>query len=85
MTRRVALFKQTIKHPVTFGSNVPEWPVFSTLKLINKIMNTRKIFLTHATISWELGLDGLSRFITPYFKYSYIGLFNGVELTGIGV
>ncbi len=49
-TNLVALFKHTIKHPVTFGSKVPEWPVFSTLN----------IFLIQATTSWLDGLDGLS-------------------------
>ena len=27
------LSKQTIRQPVTFGSRVPEWPVFSTLRI----------------------------------------------------
>jgi hypothetical protein len=46
---------QTIRHPVTLGSRVPLWPVFST----------RSIRLSHATTSCEEGLDGLSRLITP--------------------
>ena len=46
---------QTIRHPVTLGSSVPLWPVFSTLN----------IRLSHATTSCEEGFDGLSRFITP--------------------
>ena len=64
LTKRVALFKHTIKHPVTLGSNVPLWPVFSTFN----------IFFTHATISWLDGFAGLSKLITPYFKCSDIGL-----------
>ena len=75
MTNLVALFKQIIRHPVVFGSKVPEWPVFSTLR----------IFLIHATISWDEGLAGLSKLITPYFKYSAKGLFKGVVELGIGV
>ncbi len=35
---------------MTFGSKVPEWPVFST----------SKIFLIQATTSWEEGFEGLS-------------------------
>jgi hypothetical protein len=66
---------QIIRHPVVFGSNVPEWPVFSTLK----------IFLIHATISWDDGLAGLSKLITPYLRCSASGLLRGVVLTGIGV
>jgi len=46
---------QTIRHPVTLGSRVPLWPVFSL----------RRIRLSHATTSCEEGLDGLSRLITP--------------------
>ena len=67
--------RQTIKHPVTLGSNVPEWPVLSTFR----------IFLTQATISWEDGFAGLSRLMTPYFKYSTNGLFKGDVDDGIGV
>lgn len=69
------LSKQTIRHPVTLGSKVPEWPVFSTLRIL----------LIQATTSWELGLDGLSRLMHPYFKYSFKGLLSGVEPAGIGV
>ena len=71
----VALFKQTIKHPVTFGSKVPECPVLS-------IFNN---FLIQATISCEDGLAGLSKLITPYFIYSLIGLLWGENPEGIGV
>lgn len=39
----------------TLGSRVPEWPVFST----------RRILLIHATTSCDEGLEGLSRLITP--------------------
>lgn len=60
----VALFKHTIKQPVTLGSSVPEWPVFSTLRIL----------LTHATTSWEEGFEGLSRLIKEYFKCSSKGL-----------
>jgi hypothetical protein len=69
------LSKHTNRHPVTLGSRVPEWPVFST----------PNIFLIHATTSWELGLDGLSRLIIPYFRYYLNGRFSGVEPAGIGV
>jgi len=71
----VALFKQTIKHPVTFGSKVPLWPVFSTFK----------IFLIQETTSWEDGLAGLSTLETPYFNNSSKGLLRGVDPLGIGV
>jgi len=74
-TNLVALLMHTIKHPVTLGSRVPECPVFSTLN----------IFLIQATTSWEDGLEGLSRLITPYLRYSVRGLDNGVVLYGIGV
>ena len=63
----MALSIQTIKQPLTLGSKVPECPVFSTLKIL----------LIQATTSWEDGLTGLSKFINPYFKYSYKGLFWG--------
>ncbi|KAH3665433.1 hypothetical protein OGAPHI_003617 [Ogataea philodendri] len=46
---------QTIKQPVTFGSRVPECPVFSVLKIL----------FTQATTSCEEGFDGLSKLITP--------------------
>lgn len=71
----MALFKHTIKQPVTLGSKVPECPVFSTLS----------IFLIHATTSWEDGLAGLSRFTTPYLRYSYKGRLSGVEPAETGV
>ena len=32
-TRRVARSMHTIRHPVTLGSSVPLWPVFSTLRI----------------------------------------------------
>jgi hypothetical protein len=54
---------------------VPECPVFSIFR----------IFFIQATISWDDGLLGLSRFIIPYFKYSSRGLFNGVEPEPTGV
>lgn len=53
---------QTTRTPVTRGSKVPECPVFST----------RKIRLIHATTSWELGRDGLSRHITPELKNQHL-------------
>ena len=56
LTKRVDLSIVTNKLPDTLGSNVPECPVFATLK----------IFLTHVTTSWDDGLGGLSKFITPY-------------------
>ena len=34
LTRRVALSMHTIRHPVTCGSSVPLWPVFSTRKIL---------------------------------------------------
>jgi hypothetical protein len=52
---------QTIRHPVTLGSRVPLWPVFST----------RRIRLSHATTSCEEGLDGLSRLITPDLQVNH--------------
>ena len=55
-TSRVARSMHTIRQPVTFGSSVPEWPVFSTRRM-------RRI---QATTSCEDGLAGLSRLITPY-------------------
>lgn len=56
LTSLVARSTHTIKQPVTLGSKVPEWPVFSTLRIL----------LIHATTSCEDGLAGLSRLITPY-------------------
>jgi hypothetical protein len=50
-------------------------PVFSTLS----------IFLTQATTSWELGLEGLSKLMTPYLTWSSIGLANGEFPHGMGV
>ena len=64
-----------IRHPVTFGSRVPEWPVFSTLR----------IFLIHATTSCEEGLEGLSKLMTPYFLSTSIGLLVGEYPHGSGV
>jgi len=54
-TNLVARSMQTIRHPVTFGSSVPLWPVLST----------RRIRLSQATTSCEDGLEGLSKLITP--------------------
>lgn len=54
-TSRVARSMQTIRHPVTLGSNVPLCPVFSTRRM-------RRI---QATTSWEEGLEGLSRLMKP--------------------
>ena len=71
----MALFIHTIKHPVTFGSRVPECPVFSTFKM----------FLIQATTSCDEGFAGLSRFIIPYLRYSSKGLFKGEAPAGIGV
>ena len=51
-----------MRTPVTMGSKVPEWPVFST----------RRIRLIQATTSWELGREGLSRHITTELKLDYI-------------
>lgn len=75
LTRRVARSMQTIRQPVTLGSKVPEWPVFSTLR----------IFFIQATTSCDEGFDGLSRLITPYFKYSFKGRDWGDWPAGIGV
>ena len=58
-TSLVALFKHINKFPVTAGSNVPLWPVLSQFNIL----------LTQLTISWLLGPDGLSKLITPYYKY----------------
>ena len=33
LTSRVARSMHTMRHPVTLGSRVPEWPVFSTRKM----------------------------------------------------
>lgn len=74
-TNRVALSRQTIRHPVTLGSSVPEWPVFSTFSIL----------LTHATTSWDDGFEGLSRFITPYLRYSVSDRFSGALPFAIGV
>ena len=74
-TNLVARSIQTIKHPVTLGSNVPECPVLST----------RRILLIQATTSWELGFDGLSKLMIPYFRYYFNVLFKGVDPAGIGV
>lgn len=65
----VALSMQTIKHPDTLGSNVPEWPVFSTFK----------IFFIHATTSCDDGLHGLSKLMQPDFIYSSKLRCSGVE------
>ena len=75
LTSRVARLMHTIRHPVTFGSSVPECPVFSTRRM-------RRI---HATTSWEEGLAGLSRLMTPYLRNSAMGRFSGVCPFGIGV
>lgn len=61
--------------PVTFGSKVPECPVFSHFK----------IRLTHATISCELGLLGLSKLMYPYLMYSRMFRHSGDEPNGNGV
>lgn len=58
-TNLVALSMHTIKQPVTLGSRVPLCPVFST----------RKIRFNQATISWDDGLEGLSRFIKPQLNF----------------
>lgn len=42
LTRRVARSTQTMRQPVTLGSSVPLWPVFSTFRM-------RRI---HATTLW---------------------------------
>ena len=67
-TNLVALFKQTIKQPVTFGSRVPECPVLSTFNIL----------LIQLTTSCDEGFEGLSKFITPYLRCSTNYLFNGV-------
>eukprot|EP01085_Mycamoeba_gemmipara_P002504 Mycagemm_TRINITY_DN9666_c0_g2::TRINITY_DN9666_c0_g2_i1::g.2504::m.2504 type:complete len:111 gc:universal TRINITY_DN9666_c0_g2_i1:627-295(-) len=55
LTRRVARSTQTMSAPVTLGSRVPLWPVFSTSRI-------RRI---QATTSCEEGFAGLSRLMTP--------------------
>eukprot|EP00967_Tisochrysis_lutea_P130584 scaffold226096_cov33-Tisochrysis_lutea.AAC.3 len=75
LTSRVARLRQTIRQPVTFGSSVPECPVFSVRRM-------RRI---HATTSWLEGLAGLSRLITPYLRYSRSGRLSGVAPLGMGV
>lgn len=67
MANLVALFKQTIKQPVTAGSKVPECPVFSTFIIL----------LTQATTSWEDGLAGLSKLMKEYLSNSSNGLYVG--------
>ena len=57
-TSLVALSTHTTRLPVTLGSRVPLWPVFVTLRM-------RRI---QATTSWEEGLEGLSRLMTPYLS-----------------
>ena len=64
-----------MRHPVTLGSRVPEWPVLSTLR----------IFLIQATTSWEDGFDGLSKLITPYCFRMSMGRFVGEYPHGRGV
>jgi len=71
----VALFKHTIKHPVTLGSSVPECPVFSI----------SKIRFTQATTSCEEGFEGLSKLMKEYFRCSTKGLLCGEFPQGIGV
>lgn len=75
LTSRVARSMQTIRHPVTLGSRVPLWPVFST----------RNIRFTHATTSWLEGLEGLSRLMTPEEMYDFKSRFKGVQPHGMGV
>ena len=58
-TKRVARSMHTIKQPVTLGSRVPLWPVFST----------RSIRRIQATTSWEEGLEGLSRLMKPVLDW----------------
>ena len=50
-----------MRQPVTLGSSVPLCPVLST----------RRIRRNQATTSWEEGLDGLSRLITPDLDRKY--------------
>ena len=75
LTRRVARLMHTIRQPVTFGSSVPECPVFST-------RSSRRI---HATTSCDDGFAGLSRLMTPYLRYSSSGRLSGVCPEGMGV
>lgn len=76
LTNLVALSKQISKLPVTFGSKVPEWPVFSHPGII---------LFTHDTTSCDDGPEVLSKFITPYFKYSAIGRYIGLNPQFVGV
>ena len=75
LTNLVALSIQTIKQPDTFGSRVPEWPVFCT----------RNKRLIHATTSWDDGLTGLSKLIQPVLTYSSMERLSGDEPFGNGV
>ena len=75
LTRRVARSMHTMRQPVTLGSSVPLWPVFST----------RRMRLIHATTSWLLGLAGLSRLMTPYCRWSRSGRLSGEWPVGMGV
>ena len=65
----------TMRFPVTLGSRVPEWPVFST----------RSMRRSQATTSCEDGLLGLSRLMHPYRMYSFSGRFSGEWPAGMGV
>jgi len=60
---------------VTLGSRVPECPVFST----------RRMRLIQETTSWEDGLAGLSRLMTPYERCSRMGRERGEDPEGMGV
>lgn len=60
---------------MVLGSNVPEWPVLSTLNIL----------FIHATTSCELGLLGLSKLINPDFIYSDNSLLRGLEPDAMGV
>ena len=62
-----------MRQPVTLGSSVPLCPVLST----------RRIRRNQATTSWEEGLDGLSRLITPDLGYRYGLISRGTQCSSV--
>jgi hypothetical protein len=82
---------QTMRQPVTLGSSVPLWPVFSTLHAMSA-QATRagcdaylSMRLTHDTTSWLDGFEGLSRLMTPELMYDLMSRDKGVHPVGMGV
>lgn len=64
LTSRVARSTHTMRQPVTLGSRVPLWPVFST----------RRIRRIQATTSWEEGFAGLSKLMKPVLHITWIDM-----------